>query len=176
MKRPAIFAFLVLTVVGAFLTITAGGPPQPALAGGARPMVGFRAPPFTLQTLGGKRVSLAAERGKPVLINFWATWCPPCRVEMPQIERFQRMEGNRVAILGVNAGEPAAVVSRFVGRYGFGWTFVLDPGETTAADYRVRAFPTSFFVDRRGIIRQIYSGPMDVAQMRSFLRQTEAAR
>lgn len=175
MKRPAAVAFLVLAVVGAFLSLAATQAPSGTGPTAARPFPGFAAPAFTLRSLAGKPVSLASLRGKPVLLNFWASWCPPCREEMPRIEQLQQAEGERVAIVGVDFREPAAVVQAFVARHGFTWTFLLDGEGSVTGAYDVRSFPTSFFLDQHGVIRQVYTGPMNLGQMRSFLRQTEAA-
>lgn len=176
MKRPAAIAFMLLALVGTFLSVAAAGPPGSAGQLLARPMLGFAAPAFTLDSIAGKPVSLAELRGKPVLVNFWATWCPPCREEMPRLEELQQTSGGSVTILGVDLQEPRSVVQAFVSARGFTWTFLLDPQGAVAAKYGVRVLPTSFFLDRRGIVRQIYTGPMTLGQMRSFLRQAEAAR
>ena len=176
MKRPAALALLVLVLLGAFLSLAATQPPSGPGPAGAQPLVGFSAPDFTLPMLNGKTLTLSTLRGTPVLVNFWASWCPPCRQEMPEIEKFHRLEGNGVAIVGVDFQEPAPIVQDFIGKHGFTWTFVLDgDGQVTSA-YRVHNFPTSFFLDANGIVRVAYTGPMHLGQMESFLRQTESGR
>lgn len=176
MKRPAAAMFMILAVVGAFLSIAAAQPAPSAGRGLTRATIGFTAPPFALTSIDGKRVSLANLHGKPVLVNFWASWCPPCREEMPRIQELHATAGDNVAILGVDLHEPRSVVQAFVTARGFTWTFLLDPQGSVASTYGVRVLPTSFFLDPNGVIRQVYTGPMTLGQMRSFLHQTEAAR
>jgi len=169
MKRPAAIAFWLLALLGVFLSAATG-----AASGAGAPGVGLTAPVFTLATAGGRMVSLAGLRGKPVLINFWATWCPDCRLEMPEIARFQQIEAGRVTVLGVDEREPAAIVQDFVRRGGFGWTFLLDGQGVVGMAYDVQALPTSVFVDASGVIRQKYVGPMTLGQMKAFLREAQA--
>lgn len=170
MKRPAAIVFWLLALLGVFLSAASSGAAPPSSG------VGLAAPAFTLSTPGGLQVSLASLRGKPVLINFWATWCPDCRLEMPDIARFARLEAGRVTVLGVDEREPAPLVSSFVGRAGYAWTFLLDGQGLAGVAYGVQALPTSVFVDAAGRIRQRYVGPMSLGQMRAFLREAEAGR
>jgi peroxiredoxin len=132
----------------------------PSGAGGAGPTeaapeVGRRAPDFTLPDLGGTPVRLADFQGKrAVLINFWATWCPPCREEMPTLERVARELRETLQVLGVSIDTVApATVRAFVRELGVSFPILLDPTLTVATRYRVRGLPTSFVVDREGIVR-----------------------
>ncbi len=168
MKRPAAIAFWLLALLAVFQSAARTG-----VASGAQG-VGLAAPVFTLTTPGGRRVSLAASLGRPVLINFWATWCPDCRLEMPEIARFQKLEAGHVTVLGVDEREPGPIVADFVRRAGFGWTFLLDGSGTVGMAYNVQALPTSFFLDAAGVIRQKYVGPMTLGQMKAFLREAQA--
>lgn len=176
MKRPFLLAFGLLILVGTFFSVAAAGPRQAGNGLLARPMMGFPAPAYTLMSLSGQRVSLQSLRGGPVLINFWATWCVACKAEMPQIQRFHELEGGKVTILGVDMREPAQTVRSYVQAGGFTWTFLLDQSGAVTNAYNIRFVPTSFFLDARGVIRQVYTGPMNLGQMESFLRQAEAAR
>jgi peroxiredoxin len=121
----------------------------------AAPELGRPAPDFTLPDLAGKPVRLTAFQGKKVvLINFWATWCPPCREEMPTLERIARARRDALEVLGVNidSGGPAKVRA-FVRELGISFPILLDPDLAVGKLYRLRGLPSSFVVDREGIVR-----------------------
>ena len=128
------------------------------------PREGFLAPDFTLDLVGGGQVTLSELRGKVTLINLWATWCPPCRSEMPAIQ--QVYEANRergLEVLAINMtyqdSEIAAV--EFVREHGLTFPILLDRTGTVGYQYQLRSLPTTFFVDQQGVIRQvILGGPM----------------
>lgn len=134
----------------------------------AAPMTGFLAPDFTLQTTTGDTIQLSSLRGQPVIVNFWATWCPPCRAEMPEIEQvWQDYQGQNLMILGVNQGENAIAIERFK-RSVVNTTFpiLLDPTTEIANQYGVMALPTTFFIDTEGYIQDVkIGGPMDMAML-----------
>ncbi len=126
----------------------------------SRARVGEMAPSFAATTLDGATLSLDDVRGRVVVLNFWATWCGPCRAEMPELARYQAEHGDRVAILGVNMQEPSSVVAPFVLQYGGTLPIVLDESGAVAAPYRVTGLPTSVILDRAGVIRARVVGPM----------------
>ena len=132
------------------------------------PMVGFLAPDFTLTTTDGERIQLSALRGQPVVLNFWATWCPPCRAEMPALEALWRSNNSAgLLVLGVDQGESAATVERFA-RDTVGTTFplLLDTRREVGAEYGVRALPTTVFIDAEGRIHDIkVGGPLNLASL-----------
>jgi peroxiredoxin len=130
--------------------------------------VGDAAPNFTLTTLDGKRVSLSDYRGKPVMINFWFATCPGCQAETPGIERFyaaQKAAGKSFVIMAVNSVDDAPTAQQFVLQYGITYTPVLDDNQRVATLYNLNATPTSFFIDRQGIIRFVQVGPVDEATL-----------
>jgi peroxiredoxin len=115
--------------------------------------VGDPAPDFTLQNLEGEPVSLSDYRGQGVMINFWATNCPPCREEMPAIERqYQQFKDQGIQILAVNIAESNLVASRFADRYGLSFPILLDKDRSVTQRYGVIPIPTSFFIDKNGIV------------------------
>ena len=135
--------------------------------------VGESAPDFTLIDLEGNQVSLSDFRGETGFINFWATWCPPCRAEMPEIEAvYQEYKDKDVVVIGVDILEPEDVVRQFVEQGGYSWTFVLDTSGEVAANYRVTAIPTSFFIDREGIIQVVNIGAMTKRAIENKLTET----
>ncbi|BDG61134.1 TlpA family protein disulfide reductase [Caldinitratiruptor microaerophilus] len=136
--------------------------------------VGSPAPDFTLPDLDGNPVRLSSLRGQLVILNFWATWCPPCKQEMPAFQQLHEEMGGRVRIVGVDRAEPVDTVRRFVDQYGITFTIVLDRTDELATRYGLTGIPETFFLDANGIIRLKYIGPMTLAQMREFVRQVEA--
>lgn len=134
---------------------------------------GESAPDFTLVDLKGNQVSLSDFRRKTVFVNFWATWCPPCRAEMPEIEAvYQEYKDKDVVVIGVDILEPEDVVRQFVEQGGYSWIFVLDISGEVAANYRVTAIPTSFFIDREGIIQAVKIGAMTKRAIENKLAET----
>lgn len=117
------------------------------------------APDFALDALDGSVVKLSDLRGQPVFLNFWATWCTPCKVEMPEIEQIHQIYQDRgLIVLGIDAQEPATKVKDFAAQSPYTWRFVLDLTGETMRRYRVTGLPTSFFIDRNGVIRGIVVG------------------
>lgn len=135
------------------------------------PHADFRAPPLNLSSTTGERVDLGALRGQVVLVNFWATWCPPCRAEMPAVDRLY--SANRDAglvVLAVNQQEDPGAVRAFAAQFNLSFPILLDPDGTVNARYNVTALPTSFFIDRKGIIRNVVIGPMTREQAQRALQ------
>ncbi|AHF04459.1 alkyl hydroperoxide reductase [Marichromatium purpuratum 984] len=109
------------------------------------------APEFGLDTPAGETLRLADYRGRVVILNFWATWCPPCRAEMPSMQRaYEALAGDGVEILAINVDEDAATVADFGARLGLGFPLLVDPGSTVTLDYGVRGLPTSYVIDPEG--------------------------
>ena len=133
-----------------------------------------RAADFTLLTPGGEAVRLADLRGKVVLLNFWATWCPPCKAEMPDMQSLHEQYGGAqgLVILGIDFQEDAATVDAFVREHGLTFPIVLDPtGEVTQDLYHVRPLPTSMIFDREGVIRDVWNGHIVKAAMLARLQR-----
>ena len=121
--------------------------------------VGNQAPDFHLLNLDGQSISLSDLRGKAVLVNFWASWCSPCRAEMPFIQRLhESWSDNELVILAVNAGEEPSTVKEFVDSFGLSFMILLDTKGEVALDYNVRGIPVTFFIDKDGMIRDIKFG------------------
>jgi cytochrome oxidase Cu insertion factor (SCO1/SenC/PrrC family) len=134
------------------------------------PVVGDRAPLLDLPALTPHRtIRLAQLAGTPVLINFWATWCIPCRSEMPLLERTHLRYGNRLTILGVDEQEPAGEVRTYVHQVHVTYPIALDGQGNAFYAYQVTGTPTTFFVDARGVIRGIQSGPLSEVLLRKRL-------
>jgi peroxiredoxin len=127
----------------------------------ARINPGDVAPDFTLETLKGETVSLSDYRGKGVLINFWGTWCKPCRTEMPAFQnQYELNKENGFVILAVNMGESKAAVQGFVSQYGLSFPILMDSG-TVAKLYYIDPLPTSVLVGPDGKIKKVILGAME---------------
>lgn len=135
------------------------------------PVVGRPAPDFTLTTATGKTFTLSSLRGTPVVLNFWATWCPPCRAELPELQAASERLAGQVAIIGVNQAEPPAEVQAFAAGLGLSFPVPLDVNADASRLYTVRSLPTTFFIDRQGIIRQIQIGPVTEATLAQMLKK-----
>ncbi|MBI3989423.1 MAG: TlpA family protein disulfide reductase [candidate division NC10 bacterium] len=131
----------------------------PAFADDARPEVGHFAPDFALCDTDPKLIRLSDYRGKVVLLNFWATWCPPCRLEMPTMEQVYReykRRGLEVLAVSLDTGHAAVVavqVAEFMKELKLTFPALLDPKMEVARRYRLVGLPTSFLIDRQGRIR-----------------------
>jgi len=131
-------------------------------------------PALRLQDLDGKPHALEDYRGKVVLINFWATWCEPCRVEMPSIERLRAsMAGRPFAVLAVNLAEPESRVRGFLHQVPLAFPVLLDPDRAAAKAWKARYLPATFIVGPDGRVRYSYFGELDWS--RDSVRKTIAA-
>ena len=134
-----------------------------------KPWKGGVAPPLDLKDLEGRSVDLAALRGRVVLINFWATWCEPCRDEMPSLARLRdKLEGRPFELVMVNYGESNATVSRFVSKLGFSVPVLLDPEKRIAQEWKVGGLPMTFLVDALGRVRSSTFGEHDWSEGEAF--------
>lgn len=134
--------------------------------------IGEVAPDFTLTTIDGKEFSLSSFRGQPVMLNFWATWCPPCQMEMPDIQKFFSRKGQEIKVLAVNltvSEKTPGQVRDFLNARGFTFPVMLDSKGDVSQQYLVRSIPTTFFIDQKGIIRDKYTGPMTLEKMEANL-------
>lgn len=142
--------------------------------------IGDIAPDFIVSDLDGNRHQLSDYRGKPVLLNFWASWCLPCAFEMPELAQFQLAHEDEVAVIVVNRGEPVDRASSYLGKVTLpdgsqGATFSLpasDPDDTLYRAYRALGMPASYFIDSTGRIAHTANGPILLAQMEEALATT----
>lgn len=120
-------------------------------------------------SLDGETLSLSDFEGMPLLVNFWATWCPPCLAEMPLIQKYADLYQDQLVVLAINAGEDEAVVRDFVSRQNLELTFLLDPTNSAAKQYRVYGFPTSLFFDEDGVLQATHIGELNEALLQKYL-------
>ena len=153
LKTIAMVLILMMALSGVLL---------PGCAGSATdygPEVGKLAPDFTLTGLDGQEVSLSAFRGQPVLLNFWAIWCGPCRMEMPLLQdMYEKWTDEGLVFLAVNLQEDPARVKEFIEDAGYTFPVLLSPGNKIPLAYNIRGIPATFFIDADGVIRDIKIG------------------
>lgn len=136
--------------------------------------VGNVAPDFTLSSTTGETVSLSDYRGQRVMVNFWGTWCPPCRAEMPDMEKFY--QENDVEILAVNLTPTESNVSDvtdFIDEFGLSFQVLLDEELAVSSQYGIQPVPTSFMVDSNGIVQYVALGAVNYEQMVQALNTME---
>ena len=122
--------------------------------------IGFTAPDFTLPTVDGREINLSDYRGRPVILNFWATWCGPCRYEVPAFKAFyEKYPEEEVVIIAVNTQDDPDSARGYAKADGLKFVIPVDPRGTVANMYNVRGMPTTFFIDAAGVITSIKIGP-----------------
>src|SRR5258707_6889390 len=140
--------------------------------------IGDVAPNFTLTSLDGKQVSLSQFRGKPVMLNFWYSTCPGCLAEIPAMQRFysaQQAAGKDFVILGVNCVDDAQTAQQFSQQYALTYSLALDNNQQVATLYNLTATPTSYFIDRQGMIRSVVVGPVDETTLQQDVTEISQA-
>jgi len=139
------------------------------------PRQGFPAPEFTLDTLSEESINLHDFRGKVVVLNFWASWCPPCKAEMPAFEALQQAyRTSDVIVLAINTTyqDDLAAATQFVEENHLSFPILFDNDGKVTNTYQVLAMPSSFFIDRQGVIRQvIIGGPISEALIQTQVRR-----
>lgn len=135
------------------------------------PAVGYLAPDFTLTTLNGQTFTLSEQRGRPVVVNFWATWCPPCRAEIPHFQDASVKYNGQVAIIGVDDGETIAKVAPFANEMGITYPLPVDENSIVSSRYHVNSLPSTFFIDSEGVIQKIHIGLINQAVLEDQIEQ-----
>lgn len=144
--------------------------------GSAPPRAGDPLPELTARSLEGEPVSLASFRGEGVLLNLWATWCPPCRAEMPYFQELSREYGPRgLRVVGVSVDNAGArdLLEAFLAEAGVDYDILLDPGMGSMDQLGVLGLPATFLVDPEGVVRHVRAGPVQEGDT-AFVRQLEA--
>jgi peroxiredoxin len=138
------------------------------------PEVGKMAPDFELDSLDGQTVALSQFFGTPILLNFWATWCSPCVHEMPFLQQVYEDRHEELVLLAVNIGESSSQASQFMQNQGLSLPVLLDRSGDTAQQYNITGIPTTFFIDKNGIIHKIKVGTFrNQAEIETILGQLD---
>jgi len=163
---------LIIVGVGSLLWMgrqSATSASQPSNSG-AQASGDMAAPDFTLFSPEGEEISLSDYEGQVILVNWWATWCPPCKAEMPAIHAFyETHQADGFVVLAVNSQEGASTVKSFIQDNGFTFPVLLDSQGQVMDRYHVRALPTSFIIDRHGLIQHIQTGEISPQQLEAIV-------
>jgi len=162
--------FAAVVVIGALTLI------NNLYANDKKPVEGSKAPEFTLVGLDGKQYALSDYKGKVVMINFWGTFCPPCKAEMPAMQReYDKLDKSKVEFLALNLGESKITVQNYVDQLKLNFPIVLDDKEEVRKRYGVMSYPTTFFIDPDGKIATVKVGEMNDAYIQQTLASIMAA-
>jgi cytochrome c biogenesis protein CcmG, thiol:disulfide interchange protein DsbE len=131
------------------------------------------APALPRQVLSGRRVDLASLRGKPALVNFWASWCGPCKQEAPELERFAKSLGHSASLVGVDWNDGADNARAFIARSRWSYPVLRDATGDVGNAYRLSGLPTTFVLDSRGNIVEALRGPQSVASLRQAVSSVD---
>jgi peroxiredoxin len=141
-------------------------PNNGAVAVGPAALAGQLAPSFTVERLGGGTSGLDAYRGRIVVMNLWASWCPPCRAEMPDLQRlYQNYQARNVVVLGVDQGESGSRAGAFATSLGIHYPILIDPNQQYGRVYAALGMPTTIVVNPQGVVVQGFDGALSYDQM-----------
>jgi cytochrome c biogenesis protein CcmG/thiol:disulfide interchange protein DsbE len=133
-------------------------------------VVNFPAPDITLNDLNGKKVSISDYRQQIVLINNWATWCPPCKAEMPTLLKYFKAHSNQgFMLIGIEAGDPLDDVASFVDDYGLTFPILLDPNNKSLVAFHNDNLPSSYVIDNNGNVVLAWTGPINGPMLEKYL-------
>jgi len=167
-----LFSFLVLAAFAGVVVISPRDAGNTLKNHVSAPQVGYTAPELSLTDLSGSMVSSRNLLGKAVILNFWTSWCPPCKAEMPALQQvFVRSQDAGIIIVGVNltGQDTPKAAADFVEQSGVTFPVWLDPDNNAAHLYAVRSLPTTFFIDSSGVIRNIIiGGPLSESTLLSY--------
>ncbi len=175
--NPVLLVFLIFPLIGLFLAVTIGG--SGGTSGALQPppavftldlLVGKVAPDFTLNMLDGQPVTLSSLRGKIVFLNFWATWCKPCQLEMPEFQAFlDDKTQTKATILAVNQLEDVNTIQQYYKDLKLSIPTVLDKDGTVRDAYQVVNLPRTYVIDASGVIKAELMGTIDVKVLNAYI-------
>jgi cytochrome c biogenesis protein CcmG/thiol:disulfide interchange protein DsbE len=152
-------ASLAFTLSSLSCDAGAGGSGPSSAADAQHPLLGAAAPAFELSSPDGKqKVSSSAYTGKVVVVDFWATWCAPCKQSFPAYQRLAQKFGSKLAVIGISVDEDPAGIAKFAKDTGAKFPLAWDDGQIPSKSYQPSTMPTSFVIDQGGIVRFVHSG------------------
>lgn len=164
--------FFICIALISLVLLTAMGPKSPAPDKNqstspfeVEGLINAKAPDFTLRDMQGKAITLSSLRGKVVVLNFWATWCPPCKAEMPSLNRLYRdLKARGLEIIAVSSDSASSYVKDYLAKTPLDFTIVHDETKAVTKQYKVFSMPTTFLIDRNGIVVEKFFGEYDWAE------------
>lgn len=182
LRRVLYLLGAVAAMAAAFLLLTSAGLPDRAMYTGqiisdtvVAPEILAVAPDFALATLTGDTIRLSQARGAPVILNFWATWCGPCAVEMPILQSiFETRRATGLRILAVNLGEPKETIRRWQESHNLTYDLLVDEAQQVAALYHLRGQPTTYIIAPDGRIARIFFGPITADTLNTALERLDS--
>lgn len=168
LKRPLVTS--IVLIFSAVMLMSCARPPSEVETGVE---IGWTAPKFKLPGLNGRETSLDQYKGKIVMLDFWATWCGPCRMTMPLVETLQKEYPNDLVLLAINLEEPRNVVLDYIRRQNIASTVLLDENGTVGEAYGATSIPMQVLLDRQGIVRHVQIGfsPRMASQLRTEIEK-----
>jgi len=164
-----ILALVMAVLIVVLAVLTRAGAHHTAV----QPEPDFQAPQISLTSTTGVALNLSQYRGKLVYVNFWASWCPPCQAETPDLVRMYHKYGKQIVFIGVNltGNDTAKAAGKFIQTYHIPYPVLLDPSNVAATNYNIIAIPVSLFIDRQGIIVSRVTGGMTKQVMQQHFNQ-----
>lgn len=180
LQQIILAALAVLSItIGIGLIMVAGLPERADYTGNLTADLGYVAPeiskiapPFTLTDLAFETVTLHKLPDKPIIINFWATWCVPCRIEMAELQDLYDHYDGEIHILGINLGESPQAVAQWKTELALSYELLIDPLQTVSQLYQIRGQPSTYVLDTHKQIQNIYYGPVSMEQLESDINTT----
>jgi cytochrome c biogenesis protein CcmG/thiol:disulfide interchange protein DsbE len=167
-RTVLIIGLLIVAAVVAILFLGLGKDPQYIES----PLIGHPAPAFALKAVGtGETIDLSQYRGKPVIVNFWATWCRPCWDEHPVLTQTSQLLGNQVQFVGVVFQDDESKIKNFLQQRGWAYPTLVDQAGKTAIAYGVGGVPETYFLDKNGVIVAKFAGPMSADDIQANLQK-----
>ena len=172
MKKPLIILIAAVLIGVAIITVNTYNSSSSKSKSYTKPsVIKINAIDFTLKDIDGKELSLSDLKGKKVFLNFWATWCPPCKAEMPEIEKlYQETKDSNLVIVAVEMGESLSTVKSFIDSKNYGFKVLLDSDKNIASKYNIVSIPTSYFIDGDGNVISKNVGGMTIDQMKTSIK------
>ena len=177
LRRIIRYSAALVCLGAAFLLLARSGlpnriePSQSAIGPSAGLAIGSPAPQFELPNTSGEKIALGSKAGKATVINFWATWCAPCRQETRALQLLHSSRPDSIHVLAINMGEGADLVDAWQREIGISYDLLLDPTLAASRLYKVRGLPTTYLLDGRHVLRKVYFGPVTEAQLDDDLQR-----
>ncbi|HEY9077108.1 MAG TPA: TlpA disulfide reductase family protein [Anaerolineaceae bacterium] len=170
--KNVIFGILGIStgLVLGWIVLVSGPKDQSKKDFGQIPQIGKQISSLDLYDINGRRFTIQNLRGKAAIINFWATWCPPCREEMPLLQEISEKYSDRIQIFAINNGESKELVIDYVRKNGINFPVLIDEKSVIANKFRIYNLPASYFVDPQGILRSIRVGALTKTNINEYLQ------